>query len=315
MKTLLAPQVNDLRTSSQGDYYAVPEEDFSSLLGELETEIRARGLSPETLKAYIFHNREFLAYLQEKLALPSEQEVKEYLVFLQENHSPAYASLALAAIKFFYKTVLLHDLFLDPPKKEWKLPSVLSREEVQSLLSALSLLKHSLLLEMMYGCGLRVSEVTRIKKEDLSLKEGIVHIRAAKGRRDRILPLPSRIVPKLEFFMRYNLDPKNPYLFQARPDKEGHITKKTVQLVVKQAREKAGISKKVSPHTLRHSFATHLLEQGTDIRIIQRLLGHADIKSTQLYTHVSTALIKSIRLPLDTLGSSLNSPLTPQNGN
>ena len=284
-----------------------PRGEFLSLkvpephIDQLETEIRSRGFSPQTLKAYIFHNRAFLDYLKAKHSLGTEEEVKEYLAFLQENHPPSYSSLALAAIKFFYKTVLLQDIHLDPPKKGFHLPSVLSREDVSRLLSAVSNLKHSLLLELLYGCGLRVSEAVKLKIEDLDLQQGVIHVRQAKGGKDRILPIPSKIVPNLVFHIRH-LPEGNPYLFPARPDKDGyHICKKTAYQVVKQSAEKAGIRKNVSPHTLRHSFATHHLEGGTDIRIIQKLLGHASITSTQLYTQVSTTLIKSVKSPLDTL--------------
>jgi len=291
--------INDLQEiAPQGGFLSNTD---SPLMRQLELEIKSRGFSRETLKSYIYHNKAFLSHLQKRFSLLSEDDVKEYIAFLLENHPSSYASLALAAIKFFYKTVLLQDLILNPPKKEHKIPSVLSREEVSGLLSSVSNLKHSILLELLYGCGLRVSEVVKLKKEDIDFKRGLIHVKQAKGGKDRYLPIPSKIVPKLEFFLRHSTDPENPYLFQARPDKNGHITKGTAQAVVKQATQKAGITKNVSPHTLRHSFATHHLESGTDIRIIQRLLGHSSVKTTQLYTQVSTTLIKSIPSPLDRL--------------
>jgi len=295
--------INELgQLAPRGGFLQIKENYDAPLMNKLELEIKSRGFSPKTLKSYIFHNRMFLDYLKEKYSLPTDEEVKQYLAFLQENHSNAYASVALAAIKFFYKTVLLQDLDIIPPKKEFRLPSVLSREEVSSLLSSCSNLKHSLLLELLYGCGLRVSEAAKIKIQDLDLKQGLLHIRQSKGKKDRLVPLPGSLIPKLEFFLRHSLNPENPHLFQARPDKPTyHISPKTAYMVVIQAARRAGIKKSVTPHTLRHSFATHLLEQGTDISIIQRLLGHVDIRTTQIYTHISTTLIKSIKSPLDTL--------------
>ncbi len=284
----------------RGGFLRIKESNDAHLLSQLEIEVKSRGLSGETMNAYIFHNKQFLGYLKSKLAIESSQDAKEYLAFLQENHSPAYASLALSAIKFFYKNVLLQDLFLPSPKREDKLPSVLSREEVRDLLSSVSNLKHSLLLQLMYGCGLRVSEAVRLKVGDFDLKRGIVHIRQGKGRKDRIVPIPRKIITDFAFFIRY-LDDQNPYLFQARLDKEGHISKKTAYQMVKQAASKSGIRKNVHPHTLRHSFATHLLERGTDIKVIKELLGHADIKTTQVYTHVSSAFLREVKSPLDTL--------------
>jgi len=287
--------------TSRGGFLKIKEENDAHLIDKLETEIKSRGFSDKTLKSYIFHNKSFLEHLKEKYSLPTDDEVKSYLAFLQENHSQSYASLTLSAIKFFYKTVLLQDLPISPIK-EFRLPPVLSREEVSSLLSSTYNIKHCLLIQLMYGCGLRVSEASKIKTQDLDLNQGLLHIKRAKGRKDRIVPIPSKLIPKLDFFIRNSLDPANPYLFQTMIDKEkSHISKNTAYLVVKQAAERAGIKKNVTPHTLRHSFATHLLEAGTDISIIQRLLGHSDVMTTQIQTHISTTLIKSIKSPLDNL--------------
>jgi site-specific recombinase XerD len=306
---------NELGFTPQGGFLKIKENYDAPLMDKLEVEIKSRGFSPKTLKAYIFHNKMFMNYLKEKYSLPSEEEVKEYLSFLQENRSNTYASIALAAIKFFYKTVLLHDLDIDSPRKEFRLPSVLSREEVATLLSNVSNIKHSLLLELLYGCGLRVSEAVKIKTKNIDLKQGLIHIKQAKGRKDRFVPIPTKLIPKLEFFLRHSINPENSYLFQARPDKPTyHICSNTAYRVVLQTAQRANIKKPVSPHTLRHSYATHLLESGTDIRIIQRLLGHSNIQTTQLYTHVSTSFLKNIISPLDTLNSTkpLESPHNPE---
>lgn len=183
-------------------------------------------------------------------------------------------------------------------KKPKRLPEVLTKDEVNRLISIVSNPKHKLILKLLYGCGLRVSEVVNIKKEDLRLSEGILIVREGKGKKDRLVTIPNSIIAELQSFVRLN---NSQYIFGTF---RGKLNTMTIFQIVNYAARKARIEKKISPHTLRHSYATHLLEQGTDLRIIQKLLGHSSIKTTEIYTHVSTNLIKNIVNPLDTLSQT-----------
>jgi integrase/recombinase XerD len=263
----------------------------------LELELKSRGFSSKTLKSYLYYNRDFLRFVGKSMGDVDEQDVKEYMKFLIENRSVSTASLALASIRFFARKVLMKDFEgIDNPKREMKLPGVLSRQEVARMIEGTNNVKHRILLELLYGCGLRVSEAANLKVEDVCMHERVIHIRCAKGKKERIVPLPAKTAQKLEFFLRVR-DDKNPYLIPSA--RGGKITTQTAYKIVRNAARKAGIRKNVHPHTLRHSFATHLLENGHDIRVIQRLLGHADIKTTQVYTHVSREFLRNVTSPLD----------------
>jgi site-specific recombinase XerD len=293
-----AQKVNDFRGSSvspSGDLQS-PQGEFKSL----ELEMKSRGFSPKTVKSYLYHNKHFHKHLKRSTEGATEDQIKNYITLLLENQSPNTANLALASIKFFHRTVVGKDLDIHSPKKEQKIPNILTKEEVQEMISLTKNIKHKILLELLYGCGLRVSEAAKIKISDLDLKEKILKINQGKGGKDRYVPIPTKTSHKIEFLLRLTED-TNPYLFPSGHKDGYHISIKTIQCVVKQAADRAQIKKNIHPHTLRHSYATHLLEQGTDIRIIQKLLGHAKLDTTQLYTQVSTQLIKNVTSPLDNL--------------
>jgi site-specific recombinase XerD len=164
------------------------------------------------------------------------------------------------------------------------------------MINSIDNIKHKLILKLLYGCGLRVSEIVNLKKSDFNFKESLIYIKLAKGRKDRFVKIPDSIRKELK---NYSEIIYSEIFFPS--NRGGKLSTKTIQKIVSNACKKAGITKKVSPHTFRHSFATHLLEQGTDLRIIQKLLGHSDIKTTQLYLKVSNASIKNIKSPLDNL--------------
>lgn len=184
------------------------------------------------------------------------------------------------------------------PSKEKKLPVVFSQEEVMRLLQSVKNLKHRLILMLVYSAGLRVSEIVKLKVGDIDAKRHLIHIKGAKGRKDRYTLLSDVALEELRnYWKEYK---PNGWLFQgAKPDK--HISPRTVEAIFEHAVEQTRIRKKVSVHTLRHSFATHLLESGTDLRYIQELLGHKSSKTTEIYTHVSTKDLGKIKSPLDSL--------------
>lgn len=273
-------------------------------LEKLELEMKSRGFSRRTVISYIFHVSQFL----EGVRLNStEEEIQKYFISISEKLDPRTINLGISAVKFFYKELLGKELRINYMKKPKRLPEVLTKEEVILMLNSILNVKHRLIAETIYGCGLRVSEAIKLKKEDIRFAEGVIFVRQGKGRRDRAVTLPASASKRLEAYINSRND-TNPYVFDS--SRGGHLTTMSVQKIVEKASRKAGITKNVHVHTLRHSYATHLLEQGTDLRIIQRLLGHADVKTTQLYTQVSTALIKNVKSPLDTLELCI----TPQTG-
>jgi integrase/recombinase XerD len=272
---------------------------MDEVMNKLALELKVRNFSQKTVRIYEFHVRRFLSHVKKPPLEVSEQEIKTYSASLLDREDATTVSLAISAIKFLYSSVYGKEIDVPYPRKAKRLPDVLTVDEVRRLLSAEDNMRHRLLLELLYGCGLRVSEAIGLKREQINFEEGLLTVREGKGRKDRHVSLPVSIRSKLKAYLDARCD-ESPYVFNTR---SGHLRVKSAQVIVDEAARKAGIKKNVTPHTLRHSYATHLLEAGTDIRIIQRLLGHSDIKTTQIYTPISTPLIKNVRSPLDCLSA------------
>ncbi len=255
-----------------------------------------RGYSYETKKAYVFHVKKFLEFVDKSRLNLSYESVKSYLLSL--NVSVNTCRLAYSAISFFFSEVLKNPFstFEVPiKKKEKKLPHVLSKEIIKELIESCENLKHRLVLKLLYSSGLRLSELLNLKKQDIDFERKIINVKAGKGKKDRITILSDSL--KNDFLKYYSLNLfKTEYVFEGR---KGKYTKKSVQKVLDKLGKAKGI--KVHPHMLRHSFATHLLEHGTDIRHIQKLLGHSDLATTEIYTNVSNNDLSKIKSPLDNL--------------
>lgn len=271
-------------------------------LKKLESEIKLRGFSKKTLDAYMHHNEKFLAFVKKQPFEATEDDVKAFIGHLmsEKEHKPASVNLALSALKFFFTEVLKRDLFanIKPPKGEKKLPTVLNKDEIKAMLEAAKNPKHKLLIEFLYGSGLRVSECVNIKLVDLDLNQGLGTVRLGKGRKDRQFILSTTLSEHIKQYLETK--PASEFLFG---NNGKAISVRQAQKIVKKASKEAGLSKRVFCHALRSSFATHLLESGTDIRMIQELLGHSNLTTTQRYTKVSTEQLKKIKSPLDSLGS------------
>ncbi len=280
---------------------------MDNLLQKLEIELKSRGFSRKTMKSYMFHTSCFLKRMG--MQAPQE-EIQTYFACLSEKMDPRTVNLRISAVKFFYKNVLGKEILITFLKRPKRVPEVLTKNEVQKLITAASNTKHRLIIETIYGCGLRVSEAAKLKKDDVRFEEGILFVRQGKGNKDRVVSLPSTLSKRLESYILLRND-ENSYVFDSA--RRGRLTEATIEKIVNKAASIAGIIKNVHPHILRHSYATHLLENGTDIHIIQKLLGHSDVRTTEMYTHVSTALIKNIRSPLDTL-TSPEVGITPPKG-
>jgi len=264
----------------------------------------SRRYSDSTIKTYTEALKSFLIFYNYKAVAEIDNDDvirynNEYI--LNNKLSGSFQNQIVNSIKLFFSTVRETKIEMEKihrPKREKLLPNVLSKEEVKLILNAHSNLKHKTMLSLIYACGLRRSELLHLKPTDIDSKRGIVIIRQSKGKKDRIAPLSDKILTMLRDY--YVANKPITYLFEGKIPGESY-SEYSLQSVLKQALYKVGIRKPVTLHWLRHSFATHLLESGTDLRFIQELLGHNSSKTTEIYTHVSTKSIQQIKSPFDDL--------------
>lgn len=272
-------------------------ENMQFQLEKAETELRIRNYSPRTIKIYLRFLREFLVFRDKTLGQNNETTVKMFLLSLENSGvSPQTRNLCLSAIKFYFRNVAKIEtpMNIKNAKRNQSLPIVLSREEIGRMLTVTANTKHRLMLALAYGAGLRVSEVVALRIHDVDVNELVIHIKQAKGQKDRISVLPAKTIDEL----RPMIDgkPGVDYVFPSVWG--GKLTTRTAQKIFEHALHKAGILKPATFHALRHSFATHLLENGVDIRYVQVLLGHNNIRTTQRYTQVTNPILKKIQSPL-----------------
>lgn len=256
--------------------------------------------SNSTVKTYVSFFEMFINFYKEKeLQVLDESDIRAFLQHLiQKKVSNSYVNQAINAIKFYYEVVLgMPNRFyeLERPRKESKLPKVISKEEIIAIIENTNNLKHRCIVKLLYGSGLRRSELLNLKINDIDSKRMLVRVEGSKGNKDRYTLLSKSSLDDLRLYYR-EWKPQN-YLFEGR--RASKYTAESVLNIVKKSAEKAGIRNTVTPHVLRHSFATHLLESGTDLRQIQVLLGHGSSKTTEIYTHVATNTFKNIKNPLD----------------
>jgi site-specific recombinase XerD len=269
----------------------------------MQEELQRRNYSESTTVCYLRHVAEFAQHFGRSPAHLGAEEIKQFQLYLVQEKKVAWATYiqATAALRFLYVKTLGQSFMAEKipyPKRPKHLPTVLSQEEIERLLNAVRSLKHRALLMTLYGAGLRVSEVCRLTIDDIDSSRMVIHVRQAKGKKDRDVMLSPVLLETLRQYWRGSRG--KPWLFPGyAPDKP--MTTKAVFLMVQSAAARAKIAKTVSPHTLRHSFATHLLESGTDLRTIQLLLGHADMRTTIIYLRVSQHHIRKIVSPLDRL--------------
>jgi len=266
-------------------------------LKNLETEIKIAKLSPYTLRNYVDFNIQLLNHSKKQPLEMTSSDIKYFMAEKMEERASSSVILFLSAIRFAYSTLLQTDptTGVKRPKNQKKIPVVLTKQEMQNLIESAQTSKSKLIMQMLYSSGLRVSEVVNIKPVDLDLEENTGWVREGKGKKDRMFILSKKLSKKLDKFIKRHKDWN--YLFSI--DKP--LTTRNIQKIIQNASRIAGIEKSVHPHTLRHSFATHLLDAGTDLRKIQFLLGHSSIATTQIYTHISQEQVKNIKNPLDDL--------------
>ncbi len=263
----------------------------TDLLREFSYEMEIRGYSRSTIKQYSYDVELFRRHVEKPLMRVNNGDVKKFLIHLKIDHCYNELTLSrkIASLKTFYRFMVENRHIssnpcstLERPRKPSKLPVFLTEGEVKKLLDAASNFRDKLLLRMLYTTGLRVSEICSLKWRDIDLQTGEILVRFGKGKKDRVVFTDEETVQMLKNYKHGN----------GGDEKIFKLTPRSVQKIIKRVRERAGIMKRVTPHVLRHSLATHLLERGADIRAIQELLGHSKLSTTQIYTHVSREHLK-----------------------
>lgn len=286
--------------------HSLPSLDFDTLqeIATFKQWMEQKRYSDSTVKTYIMAITTFLRFIKPKTSSEAtnndmRQFVNSYMI--PRNLSFPYQNQAVNAAKLFFKTIrgsLLITEHLDRPRHEHKLPNVLSKEEVGLILKASTNMKHRMMLTVIYACGLRRGELLNLRPVHIDSKRHLLLIINGKGRKDRVVPISDNLIELLREYYRYYRP--RVWLFEGQYPGEQY-SEKSIQSVLKIALRKARISKPVTLHWLRHSYATHLLESGTDLRYIQELLGHRSSKTTEIYTHVTEKSIQKIRSPFDDL--------------
>lgn len=254
---------------------------------KLKEEMILKGFSKRTAKSYLYYINDFIEYSK-----GDASGKRKYLLYLAERGmEPSTIRLASAAISFYVLNILrLKPEEVPLPRLKKKLPYVLSAQEIRKMIEGTQNIKHRIIIELLYSTGIRLSELLELTIEDIDSEGSTIKVRQGKGAKDRITIISPALASRIKAIKESG---------RVLEGRKGKYSVKSVQLVLEQAARRAGIKKKVTPHMLRHSFATHLLETGTDIRFIQHLLGHSSLRTTQIYTHVAAKRISSIPNPLD----------------
>jgi integrase/recombinase XerD len=286
---------------------SLPEEKRAKV-NEFEHYLKAKRFSSSTIKTYCDALRIFLRFFAEKpIEQIDNQDVIHFNVqyILVNNYSSTYQNQVVNAIKkFFYKIEnrALDLEAIERPKKEFRLPEVLSLEEIERILNALSNVKHRTMLALIYSVGLRRNELLSLRIKDIDSTRMVIHISNSKGKKDRIVPLSPTTLELLRHYYKAHR-PKD-YLFEGQFG--GKYSAKSLHQVFQSAKRLANIKKNITLHTLRHSYATHLMESGVNLRYIQEILGHKSPKTTQIYTHVSTNAVRRVTSPIEQLNININ---------
>lgn len=269
---------------------------MQNCLNKTKIELKLRNYSPKTIESYLKCLGDYFIFVKRDFERMDIDAIKRYLLGKKENgYAPQTINLCLNAIKFFYREVLKNHQNIDLKfaKRNKSLPTILTKEEISKILDNISNKKHYLMVALAYGAGLRVSEVIKLKVENVFLDELTVCVRQSKGLKDRLTVFPEKLKEDIYFLIANRS--AGQYLFES--SRGGKLTERSAQKIFDEGLKKSGVKKLATFHSLRHSFATHLLENGTDIRYVQELLGHQNIRTTQIYTHVTNLAIRNIKSP------------------
>jgi len=270
---------------------------MQTILLKTENLLKLKNYSPKTIKSYLFYINDYLNFAKQKNIKDKNEAIEIFLLEKQkQGKAPQTINLTLNSIKFLYYEVLKIKDKIDfkCSKRSQKLPIVLSKKEVEKIILQAENLKYKLMISLSYAAGLRVSEVVKLKVKDVDLDELIIHIKNAKGKKDRITVFPEKLKNDIKILITGKKN--NDFLFES--NRGGKLTTTSLQKYFHKTLTKSGIKKEATFHSLRHSFATHLLENGVDVRYVQELLGHSNIRTTQLYTKVTNPKLKNIKSPL-----------------
>lgn len=286
---------------------------MGQLHDRMEMDLKLKNVSASTRKIYLIYARKFVAYYRRDPAEISDQEIRRYLLQLIQVEMISHGTYrqVLAALKFLYTVTLGQDWKIRQipfPKQRRVLPATLRIDQVAAVLAAIRRVKYRVLLMTMYAAGLRISEACRLRVDDIDSKRMALRVRDGKGGKDRFTLLPQRLLQVLRQY--WQIDKPRGWLFPGKTQ-EGHSNPSSVRTAFKIALGQAGVAGDYTPHALRHSFATHLLDAGTELVVIQALLGHSHLKTTAIYTHVSTATIRRTVSPLEQLPPHWNALKRP----
>jgi integrase/recombinase XerD len=275
---------------------------MGKLHDQMKEDLLLKAYSPHTQRAYLGCVRQFVRHYMRSPQEMGEQEVRDFLLHLvrDRNASPATQDMYVSAFKFLYVVTLKRPEVvkdLSHPKRPKTLPVILSPEEVLRVFAAINSVKYKAIIAAAYAAGLRISEVCGLRIADIDSQRMRIHIRSGKGKKDRYVMLGESLLVLLRQYYQA-VRPQGEYLFPGQKP-QSHISTTSVSSVLRQVIRETGLAKKVSMHTLRHCFATHLMEAGTDIRILQVLLGHSSIRTTLRYTHITDRLVQKLVSPLD----------------
>lgn len=262
-------------------------------------EMKLRNFSPRTMEVYLEYNRKFLLFVRKSPRDLSAEDIRTYILHLiEKGYSTSAVNLVHNALNFYYGKILRKAVKNIPfQKREQTIKEVLSQDEIRQLLEVTANPKHRLMIELLYASGVRVSELIKIKIEQIDWDRKMLLVKLGKGNKDRYTLLSEKVISQIQDYLQSRKN-KSSYLFDSS---DGHITLRTVQQVLNHAAKKAGLARKVHPHLLRHSFATHLLESGVRESQIQQLLGHKDIRTTQTYARVTNKHLLGIKSPHQSL--------------
>ena len=279
---------------------------MTTLRKRMLEELQRRNYSSDTIRAYLCAVKDFATYFGKRPDLLRQEHLRQYQLHLLNDRKLSVDTIVgrIAALRFFFVRVLrrrYRDIDLVYPKRSERLPVILSEEEVARVIESAATSYHRVILMTLYGAGLRREELCRLKVTDVDSQRMVIHVRQGKGHKDRDVTLSPRLLEVLRDYWKWR-KPKI-YLFPSyqRKRREQPISSRTVYYAVSEASRRAGIQKKVYPHLLRHSWATHLLERGTDLKTIQMQLGHFDLEATTIYLHLSQRHLQSIDNPIETL--------------
>ncbi len=261
-------------------------------------ECRLRNFSQKTIEIYLHYNEKLLQFSDKSPQQIKQEDIRKFLLdLISRRKTSSTINLAHNAINFYYNTIMKRKFNLPYQKREHKLKQIASREEIKKMMEVTKNPKHKLIISLLYSSGIRRSELIKIMIKDIDFQQGLLKVKQGKGNKDRITIISNLTLLKIKEYLQKR-PYKSEYLFASR---EHHITASTVEQIVKQARNKAQIKSNITPHSLRHSFATHHMEQGTKTEYIQQMLGHKDIRTTRNYEQITTSHLKNIKSPQDNI--------------